>query len=113
MTSIRSGIWCAAFVRRQNDKGNICVVSRKGDDIAGQVWIEVDHLNGTSSLYTRASSALYDEDTIDWLFQARFEYQPYEMIKDRIDTEISFDPDFWLLTLESRGNDHGLELLKI
>ncbi len=42
----RSDLWAAAFVRRHNDIGHICVVSRKGDPIAGQIFIEIDHLNG-------------------------------------------------------------------
>jgi hypothetical protein len=50
---LRTDIWASAFVRRHNDLGHICVVVRKGDPIAGQIFIEVDHLNGTVSLYTR------------------------------------------------------------
>ncbi len=26
--------------------GDFCVVSRKGDKDAGQIWIEIDHLEG-------------------------------------------------------------------
>ena len=43
---LRSDLWAAAFVRRHNDIGEICVVSRRGDAIAGQIFIEIDHLNG-------------------------------------------------------------------
>src|SRR5690606_39927755 len=46
--------WCMAFVRRHNDLGDMCVVVRRGDPIAGQVFIEVDHLDGTRPLYTPA-----------------------------------------------------------
>ena len=46
MSLFRSDLWCAAFVRRHNDLGNMCVVSRKGDPIAGQIFIEIDHLDG-------------------------------------------------------------------
>ncbi|NMA99729.1 MAG: DUF1491 family protein, partial [Phyllobacteriaceae bacterium] len=47
MSRLRSDIWCMAFVRRHNDLGNMCVVARRGDPIAGQIFIEVDHLDGT------------------------------------------------------------------
>ena len=51
MSTLRADLWCAVFVRRHNDLGNMCVVSRRGDPIAGQVWIEVDHLDGSVTLF--------------------------------------------------------------
>ena len=48
---LRTDLWAAAFVRRHNDLGHFCVVERRGDPIAGQLFIELDHLNGTKSLY--------------------------------------------------------------
>ena len=41
----RSDLWTAAFVRRHNDLGHMCVVARRGDPIAGQIFIEIDHRN--------------------------------------------------------------------
>ena len=118
MASLRSEIWCAAFVRKHNDKGNICVLSRKGDKSAGQIWIEVDHLNGTSSLFSQVSRAHYslsgqhEEDDGTLRFQCRIMRKPYDEAKQRLQREAEFDPDFWLLTLESPDSDHGLELAK-
>ena len=42
----RTDLWVAAFVRRHNDLGEICVVVSRGDPIAGQIFIEIDHLDG-------------------------------------------------------------------
>ena len=112
MSSIRAELWCAAFLRRHNDLGSICVVSRRGDPIAGQVWIEVDHIDGTSSLFTQAPSAAIKSEEISWVFQRRFDRVPNQTVKQRIEKEINFDPDFWLLTLESRGSEYGLTILK-
>ena len=44
---LRTDLWTSAFVRRHNDLGHICVVARRGDPLAGQIFLEVDHLNGT------------------------------------------------------------------
>ncbi len=111
MSLIRADIWCAAFVRRHNDLGQICVLARRGDPIAGQVWIEVDHLNASASLFTPAPDLLRRDDGPDRVFQCRFDRQPVEKIHHRIEQEARFDPDFWLITLESRRGDHGLTVV--
>ncbi len=111
MASIRADLWCSAFVRRHNDAGNICVVSRRGDAIAGQVWVEIDHLNGQSSLFVKAPGFMHGDDETRWLFQPVLEMVDNAMVHERIEREAGFDPDFWLLTLESRNGDHGLAVI--
>lgn len=111
MQQLRADIWCAAFVRRHNDLGNFCVVARKGDAIAGQIWIEVDHLDGTASLFTPVSSAAHQAAGDDRVFQRRFQRaQPLD-IRERIDREIDFDPDIWVISLDSRGDEIGIDLV--
>ena len=112
MAQLRSDLWCSAFVRRQNDLGHFCVVSRRGDPIAGQIWIEVDHLNGTASLFTPAPSlARPDDDGVEPVFQCRFDHVDPERIQERVATELRVDPDLWLLSVASRANDFGLEVV--
>lgn len=111
MQQLRSDIWCAAFVRRHNDNGNFCVVSRRGDSIAGQIWIEVDHLDGTVSLFTPAPGALLDEQPVDRVFQKRFARVDPLTVAERIAQESKFDPDFWVLSLDMRGDDPGIDLV--
>jgi len=108
----RSDLWAAAFVRRHNDIGNICVVVRKGDPIAGQIFIEINHLNGTSSLLTPAPSSARAEGDEDRLFVKRFDHAEPVAIAERIAREADFDPDLWVLALEMRGDDSGVTLLK-
>ena len=110
MSQIRSDLWCAAFVRRHNDLGQVCVVARKGDPIAGQVWIDVDHLDGTRSLFGPAPSLVASEAGAGKLFQKRLEKVTGLEIRERLDKEARFDPDFWLLGLETRSNDLGVDL---
>lgn len=108
MSYLRSDMWCGAFIRRHNDLGHFCVVSRRGDPIAGQVFIEVDHLNGTVSLFTPASFAALEEETADRLFQRRFDHDEPQKVRERIAREIEFDPDLWVISLELRSGDLGL-----
>ena len=104
----RSDIWVAAFVRRHNDIGHICVVSRRGDPLAGQIFIEVDHLNGTVSLYAPAPAAADRENQEDRMFQRRFDHVEPLKVADRLAREADFDPDFWVVSLELRQGDLGL-----
>ena len=106
---LRSDLWTSAFVRRHNNLGNICVISRKGDPIAGQIFLEIDHLNGTVSLYTPAPAALR-EDSADRLFQLRFDHVEPQKVRDRIVQEQGFDPDLWVISLEMRNGDPGIEV---
>lgn len=110
MATIRSDIWCMAFVRRHNDLGNMCVVSQRGDPIAGQVFIEVDHLDGTRSLFTPAPVVSRGESA-GLVFQRRYSHVEPAKARERIAQEASFDPDLWVLSLDLRGDDPGIDMM--
>ena len=107
----RSDLWVSAFVRRHNDLGEICVVSRRGDPIAGQILIEIDHLNGTVSLLTPAPSALRPEGEEDRLFSRQLVHATPDVVRARIEREAKFDPDLWVIALEIRGDDPGVTIV--
>jgi hypothetical protein len=107
---LRSDIWVSAFVRRHNNLGNMCVVSRRGDPIAGQVFIEVDHLDGTLSLFTPAPMASRKDDA-SLVFQRRFSRVEPVKVRERIAREADFDPDLWVLSVDLRGDDVGIEIV--
>ncbi len=109
--SLRTDIWASAFVRRHNDLGRLCVVARRGDPIAGQVFVEVDHLNGTVSLYTPAPTAARPDDEADRVFLCRFDRVEPAKIRERIAREADFDPDLWVLSLEMRTGETGLNVI--
>lgn len=108
---LRSDLWVAAFVRRHNDIGEICVVVRRGDPIAGQIFIEIDHLNGTVSLLTPAPATARDEGDADRLFVTRFDHTDAASVNQRIGREADFDPDLWVISLETRATDFGVTLV--
>jgi hypothetical protein len=110
VSRLRSDIWVSAFVRRHNDLGNMCVISRRGDPIAGQVFIEVDHLDRTLSLFTPAPMASLD-DAASLVFQRRFGRAEPGKVRERITREIEFDPDLWVISLDLRGDDPGIEIV--
>jgi hypothetical protein len=108
---LRSDLWTSAFVRRHNDIGEICVVARKGDPIAGQIFIEIDHLNGTVSLLTPEPASARRDGDEHRLFVRRFDHADPDTVRARIAREADFDPDLWVLALEMRGDDAGVTLV--
>ena len=107
----RTDLWVAAFVRRHNDIGHICVITRRGDPIAGQIFVTVDHLNGTETLYVPAPMSARGDDTESRLFSLRLDKSGPLTVRERILREEDFDPDLWVVALEMRGGDLGLELV--
>jgi hypothetical protein len=109
---LRSDLWASAFLRRHNDLGHMCVLRRRGDPIAGQIFVEIDHLDGTASLYVPAPAVLTPEKSADRLFTRRFHRVSPAEVAARVAREADFDPDFWLIALDLRGDDPGLELAR-
>ncbi|HEV7276122.1 MAG TPA: DUF1491 family protein [Devosiaceae bacterium] len=108
---LRTDLWAAAFVRRHNDLGHLCVISRRGDPIAGQIFLELDHLDGTASLFVPAPTAARHDDGAARVFQRRFAAVSPQKIRERLAQEERFDPDFWLISLEMRGSEIGIEVV--
>ncbi|MCB1517687.1 MAG: DUF1491 family protein [Hyphomicrobiaceae bacterium] len=112
MSRLRSDLWCSAYVRRQNNLGHICVVVRRGDPVAGQVWIEFDHLDGTGTLLSPAPGIAANPDSADWQFQVLMDVAPLADVAARLARESDFDPDFWHLTVEARSVDPDLTIVR-
>jgi hypothetical protein len=111
MSPFRTDIWVAAFVRRHNGLGNFCVVERRGDPVAGQIFLLLDHLNGTVSLFTPAPAAKRSDDDADRVFELRFDHVEQQKARERIDREAEFDPDLWVVEVETRSSDLGIALV--
>ena len=109
---LRTDLWVAAFLRRHNDIGHICVISRRGDPVAGQIFIEIDHLNGRVTLLTPAPATAREDGDADRIFVKRFDKVEPAAVRDRIAREADFDPDFWLVSLEMRGDDPGVTMAR-
>jgi hypothetical protein len=111
MSPFRTDIWVSAFVRRHNDIGHLCVVARRGDPVAGQIFLQVDHLDGTVTLFTPAPAARREDDGADRIFERRFDHVPSAKAQERIAREADFDPDLWVVELEMRLGDIGIVVI--
>jgi hypothetical protein len=110
---LKSGIWVAAYLRRCQIEGAPAVVRRRGAEEAGAVFIIVNRLDGTATLYGPAPQSAFDEaQPVERIFTAVLGGAvavPEADIEARLAREQRFDPDIWIVELEDRGGRHFLE----
>ena len=70
----------------------------------------MDHLDGTHSLYTPAPMASRPNDA-NLVFQRRFSRVDGQKVRERVAREVEFDPDLWVISLDSREDDIGLDVV--
>jgi hypothetical protein len=110
---LKTGIWVAAYVRRCHLEGAFAAVRRRGAEEAGTVYIKLNRLDGTGTLYGPAPQTMFDEERpADRLFTVILGGEtpvPEADIEARLVREIRFDPDVWILEVEDRAGRHFLD----
>ncbi|MFC3629102.1 DUF1491 family protein [Paracoccus angustae] len=94
---LATGIWVAAYLARLGLANIPAYVTARGDDTAGAVLVKCAHLDGTARLYGRE----WDCDT---------DSRPWQVLAVGLELEIDqaiarqrgFDPDLWVIEIESR-----------
>ena len=97
----------AAYMRRAQVEGAFAAVVKRGAEEAGAVFIIVNRLDGTATLYGPAPQAAFDEASpTDRLFSIVLGRQgpvaPAD-IEARLQKEKGFDPDIWIVEVEDRA----------
>jgi hypothetical protein len=110
---LKSGIWVAAYLRRCQIEGAFAVVRRRGAEEAGAVFIIVNRLDGTATLYGPAPQSAFDEARpAERLFTTVLGGEtpaPESEIEKRLAREMRFDPDLWIVETEDRAGRHFLD----
>lgn len=102
MTRLRSDFWVAAHLRRCGVEGVDAVLRRRGAAEAGAIFVALDRLDGTASLYGPAPQSLVGSDVLDRLFAPILEGATPLDVSDRMASEIRFDPDLWWIAIDDR-----------
>jgi hypothetical protein len=110
MTRLRSDLWVAAHLRRCAVEGVPAVLRRRGAAEAGAIFVKLDRLDGTASLYGPAPQSLVPDASGGRLFATVVENVPALDVEERMAREARFDPDFWLIEIEDRHGRHFLDL---
>ena len=110
---LKTGIWVAAYLRRCNIEGAFAAVRRRGAEEAGAVFIIINRLDGTATLYGPAPQSAFDDaQPADRMFTAMLGGTapvPEADIEARLAREIRFDPDVWIVEVEERAGRHFLD----
>ena len=108
---LRSDFWVSALRRRAEAAGAFISIARRGADEAGTIFVLVDRLDGRFDLYGPAPQSVFGEESkSDRLFSRLAEAVSEEATTARMQQEMKFDPDLWLIGIEDREGRAFLEL---
>ncbi len=94
-------IWVSALLRRVFSGGGFAAIERRGSAEAGTVFVVVRDRQGQISLYEPAPQSSYEDGKPQDRHFCRSERViDAESAARRIDSEIRFDSDVWVLELE-------------
>ncbi len=103
---LRSDIWVAAYLRRCGVEGANAVLRRRGAAEAGAIFVKIDKLDGSAALYGPASqsAAMAPGQGVERMFARahKAEWIGSREADERLDREIAFDPDLWIVEVEDR-----------
>lgn len=109
MARLRSDFWVSAYLRRCGVEGVDAALRKRGASEAGAVFVKVDHLDGTASLYGPAPQMFIDESG-ERLFSPVMKGVVPLDVEERMTRELRFDPDLWLVEVDDRAGRHFLDL---
>ena len=109
---LTSQFWVSAYLRQCQTHGLMGVVEKRGASEAGAIFIKIDYLDGHVVLFTPAPQSFFDEAASgERLFSPLWEKPVLESdAHDYLQREQRFDPDCWIITIESRDGQHFLPL---
>ena len=109
MNRLRSDFWVSAYIRRCGVEGVEAVLRKRGAAEAGALFVKVDRLDGTASLYGPAPQVFLD-DSGERLFSAVLVNTTPLDVEERVARELQFDPDLGLVEVDDRAGRHFLDL---
>lgn len=109
MARLRSDFWVSAYLRRCGVEGVDAALRRRGSAEAGAIFVKIDHLDGTASLFGPAPQ-LFVEDSDERLFAPILQGVTPLDVEERMARELRFDSDLWLVEVDDREGRHFLDL---
>jgi hypothetical protein len=111
---LKSALWVAAYLRRCQVEGAFAVVSRRGAEEAGAVFVRICRLDGTSDLFGPAPQSEFESGRgADRTFTASFKEQPAAdaAVDAYLAREVKFDTDLWIVEVEEPSGRNFLDIV--
>lgn len=108
---LTSEFFVSAYLRQCGIEGAFAALRRRGGAEAGAIFIVIDRLDGTGVLYGPAPQSSYDEGPQDRAFTRLHKAEAIDRpeIEARLEKEIRFDPDCWIVEVEDRAGRSFLQ----
>jgi hypothetical protein len=109
---LRTDFWVGALRRRAEAAGAYVSVARKGAEEAGVVFVMIDRRDGRFDLYGPAPQSLFEDGGPSGrLFSLLAEAGTEAEIGERMEREVRFDPDLWLIDIGHRNGSAFLDVV--
>ncbi len=111
MMRLTSELWVKALMRRVFGEGGFAAVERTGAPEAGAIFIRVRSRNGGETLLAPAPQSLFESTNPgDRLFEGRIVDGTAENTDAALAREIEFDPDLWVVEIETDHPETYVEI---
>ena len=105
---IKTSLLVQAGIRLCERKLFTSMLRRRGDADAGALFVKVNRLDGSAALFARITS--FSGGT-EWQRSSGEDWLPDTDIEERLESEIKFDPDVWIVEVENPGGENPFEEL--
>src|SRR5450631_3940316 len=109
---LRADLWVSAYIRTCNLTDAWAVLRRRGSAEAGAIIIKLDRLDGAIALFGPAPQSELEDSSSERRF-ARIHAELWvdaAAADTRLQREIRFDPDLWIIEVEDRSGRSFLDL---
>ena len=96
---LKTEVIVQAGLRRCSMRGVGAYVMKRGDPDAGALYVQLDRLDGTVDLLTRARDA---DGHLTWRHAQGHRPHPAPDAVERLEKERRIDPDLWIVDVETR-----------
>ncbi|EJF90574.1 DUF1491 family protein [Bartonella tamiae] len=104
---LTSDFWCSAFMRQIRAEGGFAYLTRRGSQEAGAIFILFRRNDGFIDLYAPAPQSAYqgDQNYDDRQFMSVLLSSKEDVVVDKLEKELRFDPDLWLVEVENYNSN--------
>lgn len=108
---LKTSIFVSALLRQTSANGGFGTILNKGAEEAGAIFIVHVKARDQADFYGPApQSFFYNENSGDRLFELLGSNLNEHDVAGRIRSQLSFDPDCWIVELELSGRLEGVTL---
>ena len=112
MARLTADMFVSALIRRVFSDGGAAAIERRGAFEAGAIFVRARHRDRTETLLTPAPQTAFDTDRPeDRVFEVRLSHAPEFEVGEVIARERRFDPDIWVVEIETETPETYLTIV--